>query len=240
MHLHVYAADLARSPDGRWWVMADRTQAVSGAGYALENRLIVSRTFPQSVSSDLRVQHLARFFATMRDSLLHFAPKGDGAPLVVLLTPGPYNETYFEHTLLSRYLGFPLVEGGDLTVREGKVWLKTIGGLQARARHPAPPGRCLLRSAGTAQRFGAGRRGPHRVRAPWHGADRQRAGLRRAGIRRVAGLPAADRRAPAGPGTADALHGHLVVRRTGGAARCTEARRPAWCSSPPTRAIPST
>jgi len=129
IHLHVYGADLARSPDGRWWVMADRTQAVSGAGYALENRLIVSRTFPQ-LYKDLRVQHLARFFATMRDSLLHFAPKGDGAPLVVLLTPGPYNETYFEHTLLSRYLGFPLVEGGDLTVREGKVWLKTIGGLR--------------------------------------------------------------------------------------------------------------
>jgi uncharacterized circularly permuted ATP-grasp superfamily protein/uncharacterized alpha-E superfamily protein len=128
-HLHVYAADLARSPDGRWWVMADRTQAASGAGYALENRLIVSRTFPH-LYRDLRIQHLARFFATMRDSLLHAAPKGDGAPLVVLLTPGPYNETYFEHTLLSRYLGFPLVEGGDLTVRDGKVWLKTIGGLR--------------------------------------------------------------------------------------------------------------
>ncbi|MEO6079607.1 MAG: circularly permuted type 2 ATP-grasp protein [Steroidobacteraceae bacterium] len=128
-HLHVYAADLARSPDGRWWVMADRTQAASGAGYALENRLIVSRTFPH-LYRDLRIQHLARFFATMRDSLLHYAPKGDGAPLVVLLTPGPYNETYFEHTLLSRYLGFPLVEGGDLTVRDGKVWLKTIGGLR--------------------------------------------------------------------------------------------------------------
>ncbi|HTQ36183.1 MAG TPA: circularly permuted type 2 ATP-grasp protein [Steroidobacteraceae bacterium] len=129
IHLHVYGADLVRSPDGRWWVMADRTQAVSGAGYALENRLIVSRTFPQ-LYKDLRVQHLARFFATMRDSLLHFAPKGDGAPLVVLLTPGPWNETYFEHTLLSRYLGFPLVEGGDLTVRDGRVWLKTIGGLK--------------------------------------------------------------------------------------------------------------
>ena len=128
-HLHIYAADLARSPDGQWWVMADRTQAASGAGYALENRLIVSRTFPH-LYRDLRIQHLARFFATLRDSLLHAAPKGDGAPLVVLLTPGPYNETYFEHTLLSRYLGFPLVEGGDLTVREGKVWIKTIGGLK--------------------------------------------------------------------------------------------------------------
>jgi uncharacterized circularly permuted ATP-grasp superfamily protein/uncharacterized alpha-E superfamily protein len=128
VHLHVYAADLARSPDGRWWVMADRTQAPSGAGYALENRLIVSRTFP-ALYRDLRVQHVAHFFATMRESLMHFAPKGDGPALTVLLTPGPYNETYFEHALLARYLGFPLVEGGDLTVRGGRVWLKTVGGL---------------------------------------------------------------------------------------------------------------
>jgi uncharacterized circularly permuted ATP-grasp superfamily protein/uncharacterized alpha-E superfamily protein len=129
VHLHVYAADLARSPDGRWWVMADRTQAPSGAGYALENRLIVSRTFP-ALYRDIRVQHVAHFFATMRDSLMQFAPKGDGQALTVLLTPGPYNETYFEHALLARYLGFPLVEGGDLTVKGGRVWLKTIGGLK--------------------------------------------------------------------------------------------------------------
>ncbi|MBE0621113.1 MAG: circularly permuted type 2 ATP-grasp protein [Burkholderiales bacterium] len=129
VHLHAYAVDLARSPDGRWWVMADRTQAPSGAGYALENRLIVSRAFP-ALYRDLRVQHVAHFFATMRDSLQHFAPKGDGPVLTVLLTPGPYNETYFEHALLARYLGFPLVEGGDLTVKGGRVWLKTIGGLK--------------------------------------------------------------------------------------------------------------
>ena len=129
VHLHAYAVDLARSPDGRWWAMADRTQAPSGAGYALENRLIVSRTFP-ALYRDIRVQHVAHFFATMRDSLMHFAPKGDGPALTVLLTPGPYNETYFEHALLARYLGFPLVEGGDLTVKGGRVWLKTIGGLK--------------------------------------------------------------------------------------------------------------
>jgi len=129
VHLHVYAADLARSPDGRWWVMADRTQAPSGAGYALENRLIVSRAFP-ALYRDLHVQHVARFFATLRDSLMHFAPKGDGPTLTVLLTPGPYNETYFEHALLARYLGFPLVEGSDLIVRNGRIWLKTIGGLK--------------------------------------------------------------------------------------------------------------
>ena len=130
VHLFNYAADLARSPDGSWWVVSDRTQAPSGAGYALENRLVVSRVFPQ-LFSDLNVQHLASFFAALRDSLLRWAPRsGDASPLVVLLTPGPYNETYFEHALLARYLGFPLVEGSDLTVRSGCVWMKTVGGLK--------------------------------------------------------------------------------------------------------------
>jgi uncharacterized circularly permuted ATP-grasp superfamily protein/uncharacterized alpha-E superfamily protein len=129
VHLHLYAADLARSPDGKWWVIADRTQAPSGAGYALENRLIVSRVFPELFREE-RVQRLASFFATLRDSLARLAPHGTGTPLTVLLTPGPYNETYFEHTFLARYLGFPLVEGGDLTVRGGCVWLKTIEGLR--------------------------------------------------------------------------------------------------------------
>ena len=127
--LHMYAADLARSPDGRWWVIADRTQAPSGAGYALENRLVISRVFPE-LFRDLKVQHLADFFRTLRDSLAHWAPHDDEAPLIVLLTPGPYNETYFEHAYLARYLGFPLVEGSDLTVRDGCVWLKTLTGLQ--------------------------------------------------------------------------------------------------------------
>ena len=129
MHLFQYAADLARSPDGRWWVVSDRTQAPSGAGYALENRLVVSRVFPQ-MFRDLHVEHLASFFAGLRESLLHSAPRGDGPPLVVLLTPGPYNETYFEHALLARYLGFALVEGNDLTVRDGCVWMKTVEGLK--------------------------------------------------------------------------------------------------------------
>jgi uncharacterized circularly permuted ATP-grasp superfamily protein/uncharacterized alpha-E superfamily protein len=129
--LHLYAADLARSPDGRWWVIADRTQAPSGAGYALENRVIVSRLFPEKFR-DLGVQHLAGFFAALQESLAHWAPKdGDGGkPLVVLLTPGPYNETYFEHAYLARYLGYPLVEGQDLTVRDDRVYLRTLTGLK--------------------------------------------------------------------------------------------------------------
>lgn len=125
--LHLYAADLARSPDGQWWVLADRTQAPSGAGYALENRLIVSQVFPELFRS-MGVRHLAQYFSTLRDSLIHRAPRGDGPPLAVVLTPGPYNETYFEHAFLARYLGFRLVEGGDLMVSNNKVWLKTIEG----------------------------------------------------------------------------------------------------------------
>ena len=135
--LHLYAADLARSPDGRWWVIADRTQAPSGAGYALENRLIVSRVFPEPFR-DQGVQHLAAFFRALQNSLAQWAPHiaetdNDGsreAPLIVLLTPGPYNETYFEHAYLARYLGYPLVEGQDLTVRGDCVFLKTLTGLQ--------------------------------------------------------------------------------------------------------------
>ncbi|MEN9481749.1 MAG: hypothetical protein RLZZ298_3144 [Pseudomonadota bacterium] len=128
--LHNYAVDLARSPDGQWWVIADRTQAPSGAGYALENRLVVSQVFPE-MFRDLHVQHLADFFHDQQDGLAALAPvEGDEQPHIVLLTPGPYNETYFEHAYLSRYLGFPLVEGQDLTVRGETLYLKTLRGLE--------------------------------------------------------------------------------------------------------------
>ncbi|KII38575.1 MULTISPECIES: circularly permuted type 2 ATP-grasp protein [Pseudomonas] len=128
-YLHLYAVDLARTPDGRWWVTADRTQAPSGAGYALENRTIVSRAFPE-LYRDLKVQHLAGFFRTLQETMARQAPCDDDAPLVVLLTPGRFNESYFEHLYLARQLGYPLVEGGDLTVRDATVYLKTLSGLR--------------------------------------------------------------------------------------------------------------
>jgi uncharacterized circularly permuted ATP-grasp superfamily protein/uncharacterized alpha-E superfamily protein len=127
--LHVYAADLARAADGRFWVIADRTQAPSGAGYALENRIVVSRTLPE-IFRECRVQRLAAFFGTIRDTLRALAHRHRENPRIVLLTPGPYNETYFEHAYLARYLGFTLVEGADLTVRDSVVYLKTLGGLE--------------------------------------------------------------------------------------------------------------
>lgn len=129
-YLHFYAVDLARSPNGKWWVIADRTQAPSGAGYALENRLVVSRLYPELFQGQ-RVQHLAGFFRALQENLTAQAPTDPGeSPLIVLLTPGPYNETYFEHAYLARYLGFSLVEGQDLTVRGDTLFLKTLTGLK--------------------------------------------------------------------------------------------------------------
>jgi len=127
--LTLAAFDLARNPDGTWWVVSDRTQTPSGAGYALENRLIISRAFPD-LFRDCGVARLARFFSRLRDSLAKMSPLPDEDPMIVVLTPGPHNETYFEHAYLARYLGFTLVEGSDLTVRDNKVYLKTLGGLQ--------------------------------------------------------------------------------------------------------------
>ncbi|MEI8198334.1 MAG: circularly permuted type 2 ATP-grasp protein, partial [Phycisphaerae bacterium] len=127
--LHHYAADLGRSSDGSFWVLGDRTQSPSGAGYALENRIVISRAVPD-VFRDCRVRRLARFFSSTLESHRALAPHNKENPRIVLLTPGPYNETYFEHAYLARYLGYTLVEGADLTVRDNTVYLKTLGGLQ--------------------------------------------------------------------------------------------------------------
>ncbi len=128
-YLPLYAADLVRTAEGQWWVLADQAQSPAGAGYALENRLIVSRLL-LNVFHDSQVHQLAGFFAALRQTLLDSASRHRDNPLVVLLTPGPYNETYFEHAFLARYLGYTLVEGGDLTVRDQRVFLKTLEGLQ--------------------------------------------------------------------------------------------------------------
>ncbi len=128
VYLHIFAVDLARSPDGRWWVIGQRTQAPSGAGYALENRLVSARVLPD-VFRSAHIDRVAKFFQTYRETLRSLAPGRKDNPRVVLLTPGPYNETYFEHAFLARYLGYTLVEGADLTVRDSRVFLKTLGGL---------------------------------------------------------------------------------------------------------------
>src|ERR1700676_602174 len=128
-YLHLLAVDLARGPDGDWWVISDRTQAPSGAGYSLENRIVMAQSFPD-LFREFRVKRLASFFRSFRETLLRLSPVARDNPRVVLLTPGPFNETYFEHSYLARYLGFRLVQGGDLTVRDSRVFLKTLAGLK--------------------------------------------------------------------------------------------------------------
>ena len=129
LRLHLYAADLARSPDGQWWVLADRTQAPSGAGYALENRVVTTRVLPE-VFGGFHVPRLAGWFQTLRDSLAALAAHRSDAPRIVLLTPGPYNSAYFEHSFLAQQMGVELVEGRDLVVSDGYVHMRTTHGLK--------------------------------------------------------------------------------------------------------------
>jgi uncharacterized circularly permuted ATP-grasp superfamily protein/uncharacterized alpha-E superfamily protein len=126
-HLHIAAFDLARGQDGHWWVVSQRTQAPSGLGYLLENRLAVSRLFPRAFEG-LHVQRLAGTYRALIESMKAMSPAGQAAH-IALLTPGPYNETYFEHAYLARYLGLTLVEGNDLIVRDQHLFLKTLRGL---------------------------------------------------------------------------------------------------------------
>ena len=127
-HLPIAAFDMARDAQGDWWVVTQRTQAPSGLGYLLENRLLISRLFPEAFSQ-MHVQRLAATYRALLDGLRQMSPAGADAR-IVLLTPGPYNETYFEHAYLARYLGLTLVEGNDLTVRDARLYLKTLHGLQ--------------------------------------------------------------------------------------------------------------
>ncbi|KFX76770.1 circularly permuted type 2 ATP-grasp protein, partial [Ralstonia solanacearum] len=148
-YLQIVAVDLARAPDGNWTVMAHRTEVPSGLGYALENRLIVSSLFPDPFR-ELRVARLAPTYSELIATLVaaarttmrgdevggatpespHLASQTEPQPHIVLLTPGPFSETYFEHAFLARYLGVTLVEGKDLTVRGDKLYLKTFTGLE--------------------------------------------------------------------------------------------------------------
>jgi len=127
--LIVYSANLARGHNGRMLVLDDRSQAPSGAGYALENRTVMTRVLPD-IFRETQVHRLSGFFKALRKGLADIAPHNKEDPRIVILTPGSLNETYFEHAYLSSYLGFSLVQGDDLTVRDGRVWLKSLDGLQ--------------------------------------------------------------------------------------------------------------
>lgn len=127
--LIIYGAEMARGPDQRMWILGDRTQAPSGAGYALENRMAMTHILPAQFRAS-QVKRHAGFFQTLRNALVAIAPHNKEDPNIVILTPGPHNETYFEHAYLAAYLGFTLAQGNDLTVREGYVWLKALDGLK--------------------------------------------------------------------------------------------------------------
>jgi len=127
--LHTYAVDLARSPDGKWWVIEDRLDAPSGLGYSLQNRIITRQALPD-VFHRAPVERLFQFFKDYRTSLEALAPTRRADPRIVLLSPGPANETYHEQAYLARYLGYTIVEGEDLTTRDRQVFLRTVGGLK--------------------------------------------------------------------------------------------------------------
>ncbi|MFI3186565.1 MAG: circularly permuted type 2 ATP-grasp protein [Methylococcaceae bacterium] len=127
--LTIYSANLARGHQGQMWVLNDRSQAPSGLGYAFENRTAMTRVLPD-IFRETQVHRLSGFFKALRKGLAELAPHNKEDPRIVILTPGSLNETYFEHAYLASYLGFSLVQGDDLTVRDGRVWLKSLDGLQ--------------------------------------------------------------------------------------------------------------
>lgn len=128
-YLTYYAADLYRGADGRFRVLRDHGGNPAGLGYALENRIVISRVF-STLYHQTQIRRLAPFFQTFHNSLIERAAVHRQDPGIVLLSPGPDSRIYFEHALLSRYLGYPLVEGEDLTVRNGDVFLKKLAGLE--------------------------------------------------------------------------------------------------------------
>ena len=128
-HLLIHAADIARGPDGRMWVVNDRTQAPSGMGYALENRSTSGRVL-SDMHKNMHIKRLSGFFQDFNQLLINSAPGNKENPNIVILTPGPHNETYFEHAYLSSFLGYPLVQGNDLIVRNGFLWMKSLKGLK--------------------------------------------------------------------------------------------------------------
>lgn len=127
--LSLYAVDLARSSNGQWWALSDRTQGPSGVGYVLAARYVTKRVLGAS-APDYPIAPLAQYFFHLKRHLHALAPDQQKDPTLVLLSPGIGNEVYFEHAYLAAQLGITLVQGDDLTVRQGKVYLKTVDDLR--------------------------------------------------------------------------------------------------------------
>ena len=221
--LHFCAFELGRGPNGQWWVLGDRMQAPSGAGFALENRVATTRAL-SDIYGEMHVHRLAGFFRRFRDALTGLASEPFGR--VAILTPGPLNETYFEHAYIARYLGIMLLEGEDLTVADGRLMVRTVSGLKPisvlwRRLDAAFADPLELRSdsqIGTPGLVEAVRRGSvTSVNALGSGILETRALL--------AFLPRISRGA-ARRGTGAAVDRHLVVRPGGRAPACDRQFRP--------------
>ena len=215
------------TPPGRCTVLADYTQAPSGAGYALENRVVVSRVFP-SLYRDSQVHRLAPFFRALRASLQGVAPPDAEDPRIVLLSPGPWSETAFEHAYLASHLGYPLVEGADLVVRDGRVWMRSLRRLERvdvilRRTDAWFCDPLELRAESKLGVPGPGRGGPpRRCVHSQHARQRSAREPRPAGLPAAAGQGAPRRAAPAPVGA------HVVVwRRREAVATCWPTWR-AW------------
>ncbi|MBN2817290.1 MAG: circularly permuted type 2 ATP-grasp protein [Campylobacterales bacterium] len=125
--LQFYATDIARGPDGRFWVISDKTQAPSGLGYAIENRLTMN-AISKEIYPDIQIKKLYPFIEDYKNQLKKLS--GDDLSKAAILTPGVHNQTYFEHAYLSAHLQVNLVQGADLLSKNGSLWLKSLSGLK--------------------------------------------------------------------------------------------------------------
>ena len=212
--LFMIAADLGRDASGQWKVISDRTQAPSGAGFAMQNRRVVSRVMPE-IYHQANLHRLTPFFQAMRLALVDAAPTTVEDPRVVVLSPGTHSETAFDQAFVASLLGFPLLEGSDLTVRDGRVWMRVLGRLEQVD--------VILRRVDStwmdALELRPGSRlgvtGLDGVRPPGHGQRGQQPGLGDPGEPGAAAVPARTVRAAARRVAPAAVGGHLVVRRPG-------------------------
>ena len=126
---HVTGTDLVRNSDGQVYVLEDNLRCPSGVSYVLENRIVMKRTFPQVFEAS-RIRPVDDYPSQLRDMLEYLSPQGVDSPRVVVMTPGTYNSAYFEHSFLAQQMGVELVEGRDLVVSDGYVWMRTTKGFE--------------------------------------------------------------------------------------------------------------
>lgn len=127
--IHITGTDLIRDHEGTFMVLEDNLRCPSGVSYLLENRAILKKTFPEAFKT-MKVRPVADYPDRLLETLEFIAPPHAGSPKVVVLTPGPYNSAYFEHAYLAQQMGVQLVEGRDLLVDDGAVFMRTTKGFE--------------------------------------------------------------------------------------------------------------